>query len=656
MAMILPLVLAHPRKIAITVSPLKLLQQNHVEEFNSYGVRTIQINEDTPDNKELWNDIARGVYQNILVAPEQFFRFKGHIPRLASLIMRVQSFSKNVGHLLVDEGHSIHTTGFVRKGEKAPFRPAYSRLNEVRAAIPSSTPVMVLSATLPPPTLYTVLDSLRINPETVTKLFLSTNRPNHFYAVHKMHNGPRTLKNLDFLIPVSSSPNPLPKTLVFVDTRDRAQDIAHYLRNRFPQQLQTKRIVSHLHSGMSEDYGQGVFNDFKNTNEIATVIATSCASNGVDVASISRLVCYGLPQTLIDLWQEFGRAGRLPELQSIALIIAEPWAFNTEDSEKPSTAEKRTDRDVREYVSFKTCRRAFKAQKDGDDSDEALTTRYGLCCDNCNADFDLGRFFPRPLYDPTHVADNSGQNATQTASQATQVKPRKFARSKANQEEITARLQTWRTETIRTSTYAGLWPRSHLLHDKKINKIVKSPLGSLTSLASVVSLLQESDEWAEHFGSGVFDIIQELDTAALEDLPPIKQEEETDEAFSQKKYTYQIKTKAWVATDASKFRKESDTVAPGPSSSRLADPIPDTPQTRKRQRGATSQPDEFQFVFSHYQPDLQPTPGPSQPKKARKKAPAPTPSQSVKPAQPGEPTPSQPKKSLPKPRQKKADK
>ncbi|EIW73723.1 hypothetical protein CONPUDRAFT_160799 [Coniophora puteana RWD-64-598 SS2] len=73
MAMILLLILAHPRKIAIAVSPLKLLRQTHVnvitvliaglnarkgEELNSSGVRTNQINEDVPDNKELWNDIA----------------------------------------------------------------------------------------------------------------------------------------------------------------------------------------------------------------------------------------------------------------------------------------------------------------------------------------------------------------------------------------------------------------------------------------------------------------------------------------------------------------------------------------------------------------------------------------------------------------------
>ncbi|EIW84042.1 hypothetical protein CONPUDRAFT_33172, partial [Coniophora puteana RWD-64-598 SS2] len=87
-------------------------------------------------------------------------------------------FSKNIGNLLLDEVHCIHTTGFARKGEKAPFRPAYGRLNEVRAVIPSLTPVMALSATLPPPTLYTVLDSLRINPDLISKIFLSTNRPN----------------------------------------------------------------------------------------------------------------------------------------------------------------------------------------------------------------------------------------------------------------------------------------------------------------------------------------------------------------------------------------------------------------------------------------------------------------------------------------------
>ncbi|KAG2047864.1 hypothetical protein BDR06DRAFT_896564, partial [Suillus hirtellus] len=54
LAMILPLLLS-PDKIAITVTPLKLLQKDHVNEFVQYGIPSIAINHDTPHDKTLWN-------------------------------------------------------------------------------------------------------------------------------------------------------------------------------------------------------------------------------------------------------------------------------------------------------------------------------------------------------------------------------------------------------------------------------------------------------------------------------------------------------------------------------------------------------------------------------------------------------------------------
>ncbi|KAG2106209.1 uncharacterized protein F5147DRAFT_535419, partial [Suillus discolor] len=42
-----PLLLSPDKPMAITVTPLKLLQKDHVKEFEEYGVRSIAINHDT---------------------------------------------------------------------------------------------------------------------------------------------------------------------------------------------------------------------------------------------------------------------------------------------------------------------------------------------------------------------------------------------------------------------------------------------------------------------------------------------------------------------------------------------------------------------------------------------------------------------------------
>ena len=68
---------------------------------------------------------------------EQLFKTReGHLPRLA-LLLRNHSFQKHVTRVVVDEAHNIYTAGLPHYGLDA-FRPAWGRLGELRAILPSS--------------------------------------------------------------------------------------------------------------------------------------------------------------------------------------------------------------------------------------------------------------------------------------------------------------------------------------------------------------------------------------------------------------------------------------------------------------------------------------------------------------------------------------
>ncbi|KAJ7725510.1 hypothetical protein B0H14DRAFT_2410568 [Mycena olivaceomarginata] len=54
LAMILPVLSLPKGSIVITVSPLWLIQDNHVAEFSKYGVPSFAINCFTPDDEALW--------------------------------------------------------------------------------------------------------------------------------------------------------------------------------------------------------------------------------------------------------------------------------------------------------------------------------------------------------------------------------------------------------------------------------------------------------------------------------------------------------------------------------------------------------------------------------------------------------------------------
>ena len=53
LCMIIPYLL-DPESLAVIFSPLKQLQVVQVLEFEHYGIKTLAINEDTPNDPDLW--------------------------------------------------------------------------------------------------------------------------------------------------------------------------------------------------------------------------------------------------------------------------------------------------------------------------------------------------------------------------------------------------------------------------------------------------------------------------------------------------------------------------------------------------------------------------------------------------------------------------
>ncbi|EIW80150.1 P-loop containing nucleoside triphosphate hydrolase protein [Coniophora puteana RWD-64-598 SS2] len=633
MAMVLPLLLGDQSKIAITISPLKLLQKNHVHEFEQYGIKTVQINEDTPDDKNLWKDIAQGVYRNILVAPEQFFRHNGHLPRLAFIMLTSRAFVKSIGFLNCDEAHMIQTAGLPRRGEEYAFRPAYGKIANIRALLAKDTPILVLSATLPPPTLYTVLGSLRLDPDQTLKILQPTNHPNHFYAVHELHGSISNLKNYNFLIPLYSNPTMPPKTVIFVENREATATIARHLRKHFPPSLQTDRIVAHLHAGMSPEYNDEIYNDFMHTDKISTLISTSAASHGINSPNIARIICVGAPCDEITMLQMFGRGGRTPTLETVCLVIAEPWALTTEESDKPSAREKRADPGIREYISLKTCRRAYLAAKDGDTSPEATTFLGPHCCDNCGraSTFDPAQLFPRPFHTQKATSDGETQSQSQPSTQKKKDNiPKPKTRSRTEHDELRQRLETLRSEIAPRLDYA--WPESYLLSKKHIDTVVLSPLDAIPSTAALVKLLSENSEWAEDVAPSVFEVIaahdadlaaRKAEAAALK--RPVQQHSQSQAEYSQQLYSYNssINLNGWTHEDpAARIAAQEAKDASKPQKSKK-------PSKAKGKRKNTS------TLSQHDSGDA----GPSQTKRQRTRSPSPSPSNT------------QPRVPRPKPRQ-----
>ena len=92
------------------------------------------------------------------------------------------------------------------------------------------------------------------------------------------------------------------KAIVFESTQRGVERLESELRNRGFD-------VAAMHGGKSQGQRKRALDSFKD-GKVKIMIATDVAARGIDVADISHVVNYGMPQTYEDYTHRIGRAGR----------------------------------------------------------------------------------------------------------------------------------------------------------------------------------------------------------------------------------------------------------------------------------------------------------------------------------------------------------
>ncbi|KAF8993208.1 P-loop containing nucleoside triphosphate hydrolase protein, partial [Hymenopellis radicata] len=325
----------HPLHVSIVISPLKLLHSAQTADFLQYGIPTICINEDTPEDGELWMKISSAFYKVLIVAPEQFMPFEGKTTRLSRLLndTKPHALVHHIKCVFVDEAHNIHMAGLDLYGIPA-FRPAYRKIGHFRLKLHSSVPFQALSGTQPPHVKKTIVDSLNMKEDFVS-ITLSSNRSNVIYATHPIIGNRKDLRNLDFLIADNGSA-PSRKVLVFHDNTEETVCTAAHINRRLHPNLQWTGICRHYHSSMSAAYREAVYADFSNPNGICKLLfATDGASEGLDVCDIFAVIMFGLPREVCKALQRGGRVWRVAQGYGLVLLMYESWATQADLSEHP---------------------------------------------------------------------------------------------------------------------------------------------------------------------------------------------------------------------------------------------------------------------------------------------------------------------------------
>jgi superfamily II DNA/RNA helicase len=109
------------------------------------------------------------------------------------------------------------------------------------------------------------------------------------------HNKMETLHNL-LIEPVVA------KSIIFESTQRNVERLEKDLKDRGFD-------VTAIHGGKTQGQRKRALDAFK-SNQVSIMIATDVAARGIDVADVTHVVNYGLPQTYEDYTHRIGRAGR----------------------------------------------------------------------------------------------------------------------------------------------------------------------------------------------------------------------------------------------------------------------------------------------------------------------------------------------------------
>jgi superfamily II DNA helicase RecQ len=154
------------------------------------------------------------------------------------------------------------------------------------------------------------------------------------------------------------------KVLVYVQRRTLAEELARQLRDRasLADCLLHGILFDHVHADMDDEQRSGALARWREPGAQAVLVATECCAAGLDVPTVRGVFVCGVRNTLINVFQSFGRAGRDGKPALACLLVDErspPSARMTPAAADTYEEQARLEgqRHLGEYAEGTTCRR-----------------------------------------------------------------------------------------------------------------------------------------------------------------------------------------------------------------------------------------------------------------------------------------------------------
>ena len=163
--------------------------------------------------------------------------------------------------VVIDEAHCIAQWG-------QAFRKMYSSLNKLRSYVPAGTPLLVTSATLPPPILAEIRDTLEVRDGQSFDLNLGNDRSNIMPIIWPMKAAKGDLSSLDFVV---TGREDLLRTIIYVNEKELARKACEHLRKLVAPEKCSQ--IDFVHSSRSLGPQKAVLKRFQE-GEVSVLCAT----------------------------------------------------------------------------------------------------------------------------------------------------------------------------------------------------------------------------------------------------------------------------------------------------------------------------------------------------------------------------------------------
>jgi ATP-dependent DNA helicase RecQ len=278
--------------MTIIVSPLISLMKDQVGSLVDKGIHSaFFINSSI--SVELREKILGMVKENkvkmLYIAPESL---------QSEIIQDILSEIK-IDLMVIDEAHCISTWGH-------NFRPDYLKLVKIREKIGNPL-TLALTATATKEVIIDIQKQLNIK----CKVFkASFDRPLLYLISHRL---PDNVNKQAFLLDLMKKIEG--PTIIFVRTRDLAENISRYLRKNGVESL-------FYHAGLTSEEREEK-QDLFMSGKCETIVATIAFGMGIDKENIRNVIHYNTPQSVENYYQEIGRAGRDGNKSNCILLYTE---------------------------------------------------------------------------------------------------------------------------------------------------------------------------------------------------------------------------------------------------------------------------------------------------------------------------------------------